>query len=71
MPKACPYYLMDFTYVCAEQMHLTFGLTRMFVKFAKFTFGILQEIQLFGNSEQLLLVRFMHPSNMMLYNIKT
>ena len=49
-------------------MHLTFGLTRMFAKFA---FGIIQEIQLFGNSEQLLLVRFMHPSNMVLYNIKT
>ena len=52
-------------------MHLTFGLTRMFVKSAKFAFAIIQEIQLFGNSEQLLLVRFMHPSNMVLYNIKT
>lgn len=51
-------------------MHLTFGLTRMFVKFAKFAFGIIQEIQLFGISEQLPLVRFMHPSNLVLYNTK-
>ncbi len=71
MPKACPYYLVDYTCVYAEQMHLTFGLTRMFVKFAKFAFGIIQEIQLFGIPEQLPLVRFVHPSNMVLYNIKT
>lgn len=62
---------MDYTCVYAEQMHLTFGLTRMLVKFAKFAFGIIKKIQLFGIPEQLPLVRFVHPFNMVLYNIKT
>lgn len=26
MPKACPYYLMDYIHTYAEQMHIYFGL---------------------------------------------